>query len=166
MAGNPHVVGYLFEPYAITELSTVLRLWASNPEHTMRDRRTPSYFIEWARKKECVPFWLEWVPELAPPQTPAQELHSAFADAPRRHQVRRRSDPLRAVLDLAHHRAAAPGDWHSEWAALVALAQQPDRPAPLLGYTEGEGVKWQADDDAQPVRHLSRDAFRKRMSRP
>lgn len=78
-----------------------------------------------------------------------------------------RTDPLRAVLDLARNRAAAPGDWPSEWAALVALAQQPDRPAPLLGYTDGEGVKWQAfDDDGEPVRHLTRDAFRKRVTRP
>lgn len=81
------------------------------------------------------------------------------------HKPKRRADCLNAVIQMASERAADPTDWPSAWAALVALALQADRPAPLLGYTEGEGVKYQTDNADAAVAWLSRQAFRKRAGR-
>jgi hypothetical protein len=81
------------------------------------------------------------------------------------HKQRRRADALAAVIDTAKQLATAPNDWTSIWAALVVLAQKPSRPAPLLGYTEGEGVKYQTDNAERPDGWLTRDAFRKRFER-
>ena len=81
------------------------------------------------------------------------------------HKPKRRADCLKAVIQMASERAADPTDWPSAWAALVALALQADRPAPLLGYTEGEGVKYQTDNADAAVAWLSRQAFRKRAGR-
>lgn len=90
---------------------------------------------------------------------------AAPAPAAETHQTKRRADPLAAVLTLAARQAADAADWQSVWAALVALAQSPGRPAPLVGYVEGEGVQYRADDVGQPVRYLTRSAFRKRFTR-
>ncbi len=85
--------------------------------------------------------------------------------AVRTHQLRRRADPLREVIMFAASRAVNSADWPSVWAALVAHAQSSDRRAPLLGYSEGDGVKYQTDNPDAPVKWLSRDAFRKRCRR-
>lgn len=77
--------------------------------------------------------------------------------------LKRRTDPLTAVLAQARGQAVDGNDWQSVWAALVALATPPTRPAPLLGYVEGEGVQYRVDSAAQPVGYLTRDALRKRL---
>lgn len=82
-----------------------------------------------------------------------------------RHSIKRRADPLAAVLAEAQRQALNSTDWLSVWAALVKVASSPSRPPPLLGYVEGEGVKYQTDDAEKPDGWLSRDAFRKRFSR-
>lgn len=84
------------------------------------------------------------------------------------HQVRkmpRRANPMAAVIELARKNAVDSKDWPSAWSALVTLAQRSDRPAPLLGYAEGDGVKYQADDPTNPVGWLTREAFRRRLGR-
>lgn len=81
------------------------------------------------------------------------------------HTPKRRTSALDAVIDAAKSRALVLGDWASAWAALVEMAKGNDRPAPLLGYTEGDGVKYQTDSDSNPVAFLSREAFRKRLTR-
>ena len=81
------------------------------------------------------------------------------------HKVRRRADPLAAVLKLAGRDALDGTDWQSVWAALVALAEPATRPPPLLGYVEGEGVQYRADDADQPAAYLTREALRKRFKR-
>ena len=81
------------------------------------------------------------------------------------HKPRRRTDPLAAVLAEAKQQALDPTDWPSAWAALVNLAEQPLRPAPLMGYVEEEGVQYRTDDAEQPVAYLTRAAFRKRFAR-
>jgi len=81
------------------------------------------------------------------------------------HVLKSRVDPLAAVLTQARAKALDPADWQSGWAALVALAQLSDRPAPLLGYSEGEGVKYQKDSAIEPVGWLTREAYRKRHNR-
>ncbi|WP_446900901.1 hypothetical protein [Burkholderia sp. YIM B11467] len=64
-----------------------------------------------------------------------------------------RSNPLKAVIEKAKSSAADPSDNHSVWAALVKLAQDANRPAPLLGYADAEGVKW---DDNGTVKFFTK----------
>lgn len=94
--------------------------------------------------------------------TPAKPALPVKEKAGRTNRIRRRADPLAAVLVRAKSGALDPTDWTSAWAAVVALAQADTRPAPLLGYIEGEGVKYQKDNREEPVGFLTRDAFRKR----
>lgn len=76
-----------------------------------------------------------------------------------------RSDPLIACITLAQREAADPKSWTSVWAALVQLARSKERPPPLLGYTEGEGIKYDAPDHPDGVLHLTKAALRMRFSR-
>ena len=99
----------------------------------------------------------------------ATSVVEAIRDADRSptvtHEVRRRADPLAAVIAQAKSTAADSNDWTSVWAALVVIAQRQDRPPPLLGYTEGEGVKYQSDRMDEPVAWLTREAWRGRARR-
>lgn len=76
-----------------------------------------------------------------------------------------RSNPLAAVIRRAEVSSLDATDWNSVWAEIVKMAQSPQRPAPLLGYVEGEGVKYSVDGVDSPVQFLRRDAFRKRHER-
>ncbi len=82
-----------------------------------------------------------------------------------RHVLQRRGDALAAVLTMAEKQALDADSWQSVWASLVALAQSAKRPPPLLGYSEGEGVKYQTDDAERPVGWLTREAYRGRFRR-
>ncbi|MGT2509774.1 hypothetical protein [Cupriavidus basilensis] len=76
------------------------------------------------------------------------------------HRIRTRAHALRAVIEAAKVNAAACDDYHSVWATLVLLAEGENRPAPLLGYVEGEGVKYQTD---KGIKFFTKDALRKQM---
>lgn len=78
---------------------------------------------------------------------------------------KRRTDELSAVIKLACKEALDPDDWPSVWAALVALAEKDDRPAPLMGYVEGEGIKYKKDGEEHGIGYLTRDNFRQRCGR-
>lgn len=81
------------------------------------------------------------------------------------HTIKRRADPLAAAIKQAEGRSADAGDWSSVWASLVVIAQSNSHPPPLIGYVEGEGVKYQTDSAINPVKCLTREAFRKRQTR-
>ena len=104
-------------------------------------------------------------PEPERPQAAAEPAPVSVATSSAGHSLKRRADPLAAVLAEAKRQALDPADWQSVWAALVKLAESVSRPAPLVGYVEGEGVQYRTDDAAKPVDYLSREAFRKRSSR-
>lgn len=78
---------------------------------------------------------------------------------------KKRTSALNAVITKARSCATDGADWLSVWNELVSMAKADHRPAPLLGYTEGEGVKYQTDKEEGPVAYLTRDAFRKRFRR-
>lgn len=144
------------EPAERARVERLARLWHSRPEHASLTRATPARFAEWAKAKGVAPAWLaDIVKPAGEPAQPAAKLH----------KPRRRADPLAAVIVLAERQAADATDWQSVWACLVELAQSRDRPAPLLGYVEGEGVQYQADDPVSPVEYLSREALRQRFKR-
>jgi hypothetical protein len=64
---------------------------------------------------------------------------------------------------MAKAEAADASDYHSVWAALVQIAERPDRKAPLVGYAEGQ-IKYSTETkDGIDVAFFSKDALRKRM---
>jgi hypothetical protein len=79
-----------------------------------------------------------------------------------KHALGTRSNPLKAVIDKAKSLAEDPSDTHSVWAALSKLAQENSRPAPLLGYAEAEGVKW---DDNGTVKFFTKKNLTDRLRR-
>lgn len=92
------------------------------------------------------------------------DIYATSSIMPGSSRPRRRIDALDHVLTRAKKEALDP-NWPSAWASLVQLAQSADRPPPLLGYVEGEGVKYQKDDSEKPIGWLTREAFRKRFGR-
>lgn len=73
-----------------------------------------------------------------------------------------RSNPLRSIIQKAQELALNPSDYESVWIELVKLARSDDRPEPLLGFADKEGVKWL---DGEEVKFLNKDALRKRLKR-
>lgn len=107
------------------------------------------------------------MPEAETPMEQSTAAEVEQSPAPRVHGIERRTDALHAVFGQARLKAANPDDWPSVWQALVELAESSARPRPLIGYVEGEGVKWRrvrdGRDDAIEV--LTRGAFRQRWYR-
>jgi len=79
-----------------------------------------------------------------------------------RHTLGTRSNPLTAVIEKAKSSATNPDDMHSVWAEFVKLAQASNRPAPLLGFADAEGVKW---DNNGTVKFISKKNFADRLRR-
>lgn len=78
------------------------------------------------------------------------------------HRIVNRTNILKSVIRQAIERAAPPKDTPCVWAELVRLAESKDRPAPLLGFADGEGVKYQ---DSSGVKFLTRKNLGDRMRR-
>jgi hypothetical protein len=55
------------------------------------------------------------------------------------------------VIQIAREAARDPHDYQQVWAQLVRMADSKDRPAPLLGYVDDEGV---VKYEASPQRAL------------
>ncbi|RLK36105.1 hypothetical protein C7417_3880 [Cupriavidus plantarum] len=87
-------------------------------------------------------------------------INTQQPNRPKIHRTAARRHALTAVLEDAKNTAKDASDYHSVWAELVRKADSEGRPAPLLGYVEGEGVKYQTDNG---VKFLTKDALRKRM---
>ncbi|KVD37566.1 hypothetical protein WI84_13880 [Burkholderia ubonensis] len=112
---------------------------------------------------------LRWVEKAIPPAAQRASEASSKApsgeggrpDATTTNRIRNRTNPLDAVIERAKREAENADDYHSVWAALVKIALRDHRPAPLIGYADGEGVKW---DDSGNVKFFTKDALRKRMN--
>lgn len=78
------------------------------------------------------------------------------------HRTKSRRHVLTAIIELASEQATTPDDYHSVWATLVRLAEHSTRPAPLLGYAEEEGIKYQTD---KGIEFFTKGALRSRMNR-
>ena len=77
----------------------------------------------------------------------------------------RRNHALTAVIATAKRSALDAADYQSVWAALVELAESSERPAPILGYAEIEGVKYRAEKAENGVAFFKKDSLRKMMER-
>lgn len=95
-------------------------------------------------------------------QPAAPEPKAAVSARTVKHTLRTRSDGMSAVIAQAKALALDGNDPHSVWAALVKLAQDENRPPPLLGYVDGEGVKW---DQSGTIVFQTKKAFRGRWTR-
>jgi hypothetical protein len=74
----------------------------------------------------------------------------------------KRTNILDSVIEEAKSTAVCKTDWQSVWASLVKLAQTTERPAPLLGFSDDEGVKYQ---DFSEVKFLTKKNFHQRWNR-
>jgi hypothetical protein len=77
-----------------------------------------------------------------------------------------RTDILDPVIAVAERRATEPGNWQSVWPVLIKLAESDDehRPDPLLGYIEGEGIKYRTQQGKVEffTARMLQDRFRRR----
>lgn len=76
--------------------------------------------------------------------------------------VVKRPDSLTAVIKIAKAEAPDPENRSSVWATLKRMAQRDAPPPPLLGFSDGEGVKYLDSNDE--VKWLTRNAFGMRLS--
>lgn len=109
-----------------------------------------------------------YIGEPAPEATPtADEIAPPAVSVPlaariTTHRIETRSNILSPIIEMAKQTASSPGNYQSVWAELVKLADSANRPAPLIGYSDGEGVKYQ---DSIGVKFFTKDALKKRMKR-
>lgn len=94
---------------------------------------------------------------------PKQDSHESTSHIATHHvPAPKRTNILDAVIQLAKGNAVKETDWQSVWASLVKLAEAKERPPPLLGFTDDEGVKYQ---DFSNVKFLSKKSFQQRWNR-
>ncbi|CAJ0873876.1 hypothetical protein R77569_02566 [Ralstonia mannitolilytica] len=107
--------------------------------------------------------------EACPPSTGAANLNGAMIAREAAQQNgktihvprTRRRHALGHVIGKAKHAANEPDNYLSVWPELMRLAEQDEPPAPLLGYVDGEGVKYQTDNG---IKFFTKDALRKQMN--
>ncbi len=88
---------------------------------------------------------------------------AVMADAPTRtvrRKLKSKRHALEHVIVIAKNAASEPDSYLSVWPVMVRLAETPNPPAPLIGYVEGEGIKYQAD---KGVKFFTKGALRKQM---
>lgn len=129
---------------------------------------TPGDLNKWLEKQEAAFRWTPHTPDeeaKGPPESIPEHGGSVGSDAVvvRKHAIKTRSDSLAAVLEMAKDAAVDRHDYMSVWAALVNLAKTPARPAPILGYAEQEGIKYEVAEREEP-KFFTKNALRKRMN--
>lgn len=81
-----------------------------------------------------------------------ERLEQADSTRPKKRlKLSTKEHPLTAVIEKARDEAIDPNGWMSVWAQLVRIVQADSRPAPTLGYVEGEGIKYQVDESEEPL---------------
>lgn len=100
-------------------------------------------------------------------QRTTQETQSPGLTAPLAttvHKLTTKTHALAAVIEKARQCSADANDYQSVWAALVRIAQAPDRPAPVIGYVDREGVQYQTAEREEP-RYFTKKALKEQFSR-
>lgn len=80
-------------------------------------------------------------------------------------KLKNRSHPLDAVIKQAEKNAADVSKPQSVWDALVAIANSNTAPAPLIGFAEGEGIKYRSDTKDGGVDIYAKRSFFARCNR-
>jgi len=76
-----------------------------------------------------------------------------------------RENVLDPVISLARSKASDSNSTQAVWATLVEIARTENRPAPLIGYADAEGVKYRSDSDEDGVGILTKKNLGDRMRR-
>lgn len=79
------------------------------------------------------------------------------------HRLNGRENILDPVIQLARKNAIDPDSPQSAWTEFVRMAESSDMPAPLIGYVEGEGVKYRGSTDE--TEFLTKKNFAARVRR-
>lgn len=98
---------------------------------------------------------------VAPPTPTPEPPSAAVTPPPTTPPKRKRGNALTPLIERAMKEASDPNDHHAVFNILRSWAAESKPPAPIIGYTDGEGVKWTGGDDA--VKWLNKAALRKRM---
>lgn len=109
--------------------------------------------------------WLRRMHEIADKVRNKKSSDTSTSHESRTHKAVTRSHPLNPVIELARKNALSPDDESAVWAAMVALAQLPDKecPEPLIGFVKDKGIRYRkANGDMVTI---SRKAFGERLRR-
>lgn len=119
-------------------------------EAQQKSSLNPQGWLNWADENQ---FWVHEAFRIACKTFCAAQQSDNFLTSSERssvgitvHLAKRRGNILDAVIARAKSTSIDPTDPHSIWAELARIAGETDRPAPLLGYVDGEGVKYQGAD--------------------
>lgn len=93
----------------------------------------PADAIAWVSRARFSKF-----PFPVPSQLTSPKIMTTTNGAAVQHKLQNRRHALHAVIAQAEKAAVDKSDYQSVWAALVRIAETEPRPAPLLGYVEGE----------------------------
>lgn len=123
------------------EARRILFLWNCREKTAARVR--PADFVAWCKTQNINTDWLNDVPlDTAAASDPNMMAKPTIKKS---HRVETRKNILAAVISLAKSKAVDGRDPNSVWAELVKMADSATRPSPLLGYVDGEGVKYQKE---------------------
>ena len=93
---------------------------------------------------------------------PGEQVSVVAIDGITRHSISpKRRNVLDAEIEAAKHVATHPDDAHAVYAVLRQWAKE--RKAPFIGFVEGDGIKYETQDDE--VKIFTYEALRKRMKR-
>ena len=81
-----------------------------------------------------------------------------------KHSIKTKTHALSAVIEKARRLATDAQDHQSVWAELVRLAQSSDRPAPIIGYVEVEGVQYGVAHSEEPM-YFTKKALKEQFAR-
>lgn len=150
------------------EAGRILTLWKCTADAPAMVR--PADFVAWCETKGINTDWLsalsEGSPAIAAPTGAPVKVKPTGNESGTKsvttHKIETRTNALTAVISKAIESALCPNDVHSIWAAFVAMAEAQNRPFPLLGYVETEGVKYQ---DESGVAFITKENFLRRVRR-
>jgi hypothetical protein len=101
----------------------------------------------------------------SPSQEPSTAVTPAKASTMVQHVLKSKSHVLDSVMELAIEASIDKTKYQAAWAAYTRIASQNSRPAPLLGYVEGEGVKYTSDTASEGWKFDTKRAFAARFKR-
>lgn len=146
------------------EAKRILTVWKCKADAPAMVR--PVEFVEWCQTKGINTDWLsalsEGSPVIAAPVKVKPTRNESGTQSVTTHKIETRTNALTAAISKAIESALCPNDVHSIWAAFVAMAEAKNRPLPLLGYVETEGVKYQ---DESGVAFITKENFLRRVRR-
>lgn len=95
----------------------------------------------------------------------AEQIQVLRTGGKTQHSLSNRRHVLDSIVAMAIDASTDKSDYQAVWAAYVKIAKDDNRPPPLLGYVEGEGVKYASDTAKDCIAFDSKRAFASRFGR-